>query len=56
MGFLLPAVMLRLGHGILGALAAALRPIKRQSGGALQRQGAGGNPARVTLWGDIERG
>ena len=55
MRFLLPAVMLSLGDGILGALAAALRPIKRQIGGALQRQGTGGDPARVAFRRHVER-
>jgi len=56
MRFLLPAVMLRLGDGILGALAAALRPIKRHIGGALQCQGTGGDPAGIAFWCHVERG
>ncbi len=56
MRFLLPAVMLRLGKGILGTLAAALRPSKRQIGGTLQCQGTGGDPTGVAFWRRVERG
>ena len=48
--------MLHLGDDILGALAAALRPIQRHMGGALPRQGAGGDPARVAFRRHVERG
>jgi len=54
MRFLLPAVMLRVGDGLLGAVAAALRPIKRPIGGALQRQETGSAPARVAVWRHVE--
>src|SRR5438132_10205305 len=45
--FLLAAGMLLVQGGLLGALAAALRPIQGDMGGALQHEGAGGARARV---------
>ena len=56
MRFLLPAVMLRWGDGILGALTAALRPIKSSMGGALQCERTGGDPARVAFRRDVACG
>ena len=44
---LLAAGMLLVQGGILGALAAALRPIQGDMGGARQQAGAGGDRARV---------
>src|SRR5438128_10358685 len=48
--------LIRLGAGILGALAAALCPIKSQIGGALQRQRTGDDPAGVAFRRHVERG
>jgi hypothetical protein len=56
MRFLLAAVMLLLLRGIERALATALRAIDGHIGGTLKRQGAGGDPARVTLWRHAESG
>ena len=44
---LLAAGMLLVQGGLLGALAAALRPIQGDMGGARQHEGAGGDRARV---------
>src|SRR6516225_7704655 len=49
MRFLLAAVLLLLLGGIGGTLATALRAVDGHIRGALERQGAGGTPARVAL-------
>ncbi len=46
---LLAAGLLLMRRGMGGTLATALRAVDGPSRGALQRQGAGGAPARVTL-------
>ena len=49
MGLFLAAVVCLLLHGIGGTLATALRPVDGHIRGPLQRQGAGGHPARIAL-------
>ncbi len=49
MGLLLAAGLLLLLRGMGGTLTTALGAVNGHIGGALQRQGAGGNPARVAL-------
>jgi len=56
LGLLFAAVLLLVLHGIGGTLTTALGAVKGHIGGALQRQGAGGNPARVALRRQTESG
>ena len=56
LGLLLAAGLLLLLGGMGGPWATALRAVDGHSRGALSRQGAGGNPARITLWRQPERG
>ena len=55
MGFLLAAVLLLVLGGIGRALATALGAVNGHIGGALERQGTGGNPARIAFWRHAER-
>src|SRR5438445_3246640 len=50
MCFLLAAVLLLLLRGVDGTLTTALGAVYDLIGGPLKRQGAGDDPARVTLW------
>jgi len=54
--FLLAAVLLLLPRGVGWTLATALGAVQDPIGGPLKRQGAGGDPARVTLRRQAERG
>jgi hypothetical protein len=56
MGFLLAAVVLLLLCGIGWALATALGAVNGHIGGALERQGTGGNPARIAFGRHTEHG
>ena len=56
MRLLFAAVVLLLRGVILGALAAALCPINRPIGGALQGEVVGSDLARIAFWGQAETG
>ena len=56
MRLLLAAVVRLLRGGLLGALAATLRPINGHMGGALQGEGVSGDLARIAFGGHAEIG